>query len=197
MAKKYVWVVVALMVLTMVTILIEKGFRKEPKEEINQKEEVILDDKKDSESEVVVGDNPEIKPETTVSIPKGKLPAGSAPAVDPKEIQSKTWVWQKTVMSDGSVVIPKKIGIFTLEMKPDGNLSGKTDCNGFFGDYKIGTDGVISVGPLASTMMFCEGSQEREYTNAISTSSRYMLDESGNLVLLLQYDSGSVFFKKL
>lgn len=188
MAKKYTWVVVGLMVTTMIIVLVGKIFTREDnslnentKEEVTQKGE----------------DKAIAKPEdNSNNIPKGKLPAGSTPPANASLIEGVTWVWQKTVMGDGKTVVPKKEGVFTLLLKKDGNVSLKTDCNGGFGEYKIGSDGVISFGPLSSTMMYCEGSQESIYTNAISTSSRYMLDPSGNLVLLLQYDSGSVFFKK-
>jgi heat shock protein HslJ len=54
----------------------------------------------------------------------------------------------------------------------------------------------MNIGPLASTKMFCENSQEDVFTKAITQSNKYMIDGSGNLVLLLAYDSGSVLFKK-
>lgn len=262
MAKKYTWVVVGLMIITMIVILVGRIFTKEdntldknPKEEVTQKgedksisaifysvsgeqvqasflgdsvtftqknlgtitlkqaisasgaryansdESIIFWNKGDnvtiSQNNQVIFEGSTTKPENNSNnIPKGKLPSGSTPPANASLIEDVTWVWQKTVMGDGKTVVPKKEGVFTLLLKKDGNVSLKTDCNGGFGEYKIGSDGVISFGPLASTMMYCEGSQESIYTNAISTSNRYMLDSSGNLVLLLQYDSGSVFFKK-
>jgi len=138
-----------------------------------------------------------VQPEVTSSIPKGKLKAGSTPAGDPKIVESNTWIWQKTIMNDGTVVTPKKVGIFTLSFdSTKGSVSGRTDCNSFSGSYKMGSDGFIIFGPMASTLMFCEGSQESLFTGAINNSSKYMIDSSGNLVLLLFYDSGSVIFKK-
>ena len=138
-----------------------------------------------------------IKPEVTNSAPKGKLKAGSTPAGDPKIVESNTWIWQKTIMNDGTIVVPKRTDAFTLSFdSTKGNVSGRTDCNSFFGSYKMGSDGFITFGPIASTLMFCEGSQESSFTSAISNSSKYMIDGSGNLVLLLSYDSGSVIFKK-
>lgn len=140
--------------------------------------------------------NINVKTEVVNSIPKGKIPLGSIPSVDFKTVQSNTWIWQKTIMSDDTIIIPKKTGAFTLYFNSNGSVSGKTDCNSFSGSYKIGSDGIITFGPMASTLMYCEGSQESLFTKAINNSSRYMIDSSGNLVLLLTYDSGSVLFKK-
>ncbi len=140
-----------------------------------------------------------IKPEQPIAnnlVPKGKLPIGSLLPVDFSKIQSSTWFWEKTVMSNNITVIPKKANMFSITFSLDGNMSGKTDCNGFSGSYKIGSDGVITFGSLASTLMYCEGSQEQVFSNAVGMSNRYMLDPSGNLVLLLPYDSGSILFKK-
>ncbi len=127
---------------------------------------------------------------------KGKLPAGSAVPVDTQTLQSAAWVWQKTVMSDGSVVTPNKQGAFTLTFSPEGNISGKTDCNGFFGSYTLGSDGVIKFGPLGSTLMFCDGSQESVFTGAIAKADRYGKDSSGNLQLMLAGNAGVIYFAR-
>ncbi len=127
---------------------------------------------------------------------QGKLPSGSMGVATPQSVQSSTWVWQKTVLSDGSIVTPKKAGAFTLTFNADGNLSGKTDCNGFFGSYTFGSDGFIKFGALGSTLMFCGDSQEQVFTGVIAQSDRYGMDASGNLHLLLSGNAGTVYFVK-
>ena len=126
----------------------------------------------------------------------GKLPTGGTPSGDSKAVQGNAWVWQKTVMTDGSVVTPNKVGLFTLTFNHDGNLSGKTDCNGFFGSYTFGSDGFIKFGPLGSTLMFCEGSQELLFTGPVGKVDRYNVDGTGNLTLLLSGNSGTMYFVK-
>jgi heat shock protein HslJ len=111
-------------------------------------------------------------------------------------ITENTWVWEKTVMNDDTVITPKTPGVFTLNFKADRNMSGTTDCNGFSASYEISADGSLTIGPLASTKMFCEGSQEQEFTKYITTGLRIFFDQNQNLVLLLPYDSGSIIFKK-
>jgi|GEM_PF-1605074 len=132
----------------------------------------------------------------TPAVSQGKLPAGSTPPAAPAAIQSKTWIWQKTIMNEDTVITPKKAGAFTLTLGTDGKATGKTDCNSFFASYKIGSDGVITFSGIGSTLMFCEGSQESVFTGQIAKANQYMVDASGNLVLMLPYDSGSILFRQ-
>ena len=129
------------------------------------------------------------------SVPQGKLPAGSAAPGNPAALVG-TWVWQKTVMSDGSVITPKKPGVFALTLTSDGRASGKTDCNGFGGDYKVGSDGVLTFGPFMSTLMYCEGSQEGEFNGPLSKAQRYSFDAAGNLTIGLEEGAGAVVFTR-
>lgn len=129
-----------------------------------------------------------------IDVPKGKLPAGSQPVGNASIIQDQTWVWTETIANNDTSVTPKKAGAFTLTLNADGSANGTTDCNSFFTTYTIATDGIISFGPIGSTKMACEGSQEALFTDFISKTSRYTLDTNGNLVLLLGNDSGSVMF---
>jgi len=130
------------------------------------------------------------------AITQGKMGTGSKPPTNKEFIQGTTWIWDKTLLNDGSIVGPKKAGAFALTFSADEKVSVKTDCNGFFTSYQIGTDGFLTFGPMASTMMFCEGSQEAVFMKQVSDSNQYTLDKSGNLVLLINYDSGSILFKK-
>lgn len=125
-----------------------------------------------------------------------KLPAGGTLEGNTKEVQANTWVWQKTVMIDGTTVTPNKSGMFTLTFGADGNLSGKTDCNGFFGSYTFGSDGFIKFGPFGMTLMYCDGSQEAVFSSAIGNTDRYRIDGSGNLQLLLSGNAGTIYFVK-
>jgi heat shock protein HslJ len=131
---------------------------------------------------------------TTISVSSSpKLPAGSTPPGSSEAVIGSTWVWQTTVAKDAAVITPKKADAFTIVLSADNKITGKTDCNGFSGTYKIGSDGILSVGPLASTKMFCEGSQESVFTSAISKVQRYMVDAKG---LTLTTESGVMTFKK-
>jgi len=112
------------------------------------------------------------------------------------QLLNHIWVWDKTVMSNDDIIIPQKPKVFTLKFAKEKMVSGTTDCNNFFGPYNITEDHKITFGPLSSTLMFCEGSQESVFVSQISESNKFFFDEAGNLVLLLPFDSGSVIFKK-
>lgn len=117
--------------------------------------------------------------------------------LEPKtDIYSGTWVWEKTVMNDGTIVVPNIEDAFSLTFVMGGRVSGKTDCNGFTGNFAITQDGSIVFNQLVNTEMFCQDSQENIFLDEIQNVDRYLFDESGNLVLNLKLDSGSIYFKK-
>ncbi len=111
----------------------------------------------------------------------------------PELLQSKTWVWQKTVVIGETTITPNKPGIFTLTFQKDGKVIGKTDCNGFGGEYTLGVSGVLRFEPFMSTLMYCEGSQESAYNIVLGQTTRYAIDSTG--VLSLSGSAGTVYFK--
>lgn len=106
-----------------------------------------------------------------------------------------TWVWTQTLMNDDSLTTPATPGAFTITLNADGSVQGTTDCNSFMGSYEADTSN-FSFGALASTKMFCEGSQETTFTNSLANVGQYVFDENGNLVLNIMYDSGGIYFER-
>jgi heat shock protein HslJ len=105
-----------------------------------------------------------------------------------------TWVWQETIMNNDDVIAPVNPGDFTITFTEEGAY-GTTDCNNFSGSYDIASnEAAISFGPLMSTKMACEGSQEMAFTADLAEVSGYFLTETGSLALLLPFDSGSMIF---
>ena len=68
----------------------------------------------------------------------------------------------------------------TANFGKDGNLTGNAGCNDYNGPYKV--DGnKITIGPLASTMKFCNDpagvmDQEAQYLAALQTASTYRIE---------------------
>lgn len=107
-------------------------------------------------------------------------------------IQS-SWVWQSTVLADDTVIIPQNASTFTLNFdSAELRVQGTTDCNNFFGSFSI-NDNQISFGPLASTLMYCEDSQEQVFTGFLSQVTNASLTPDGVLTLLLG-DTGAVMY---
>ena len=96
--------------------------------------------------------------------------------------------------SDEGINPQPKSEAFTISFNKDGRVVGTTDCNNFMGGFTV--DGSkLSFGPLASTMMFCQDSQELEFTKLISETKSYLITDDGKLALELPFDSGSVIFE--
>lgn len=115
---------------------------------------------------------------------------------DPKKMSlgMKTWVWERTEMNDGTVVVPAKPGVFTVTFLPDGRLGVGTDCNSVGGSYTA-EGGSLFVTDMISTQMYCEGSQEGIFTTYLQDATTFTFTSKGELILDLKYDSGSVIFR--
>ncbi len=106
----------------------------------------------------------------------------------------KTWNWVRSEYNDGKVVTPKKADKFNLTFKSDKSFSASTDCNGVGGEYGI-KGSSITFTKMMSTLMYCEGSQEAEFSKMLQDASSYHFTSKGELVLDLKFDSGVVIFR--
>lgn len=104
----------------------------------------------------------------------------------------KTWNWVSTTYNDGKVVFPKKDS-FSITFK-NNQFSAKTDCNGVGGEYVLNGN-KISFERMMSTLMYCEGSQEADFSKMLSEVQSYLFTQKGELVLEFKMDSGSMVFK--
>lgn len=109
-------------------------------------------------------------------------------------LNMKKWVWVSALYDDERTVMPKEVGVFTLTFTNDGNFSASTDCNSMTGKYAAET-GTLVFGPIASTKMFCEGSQEIVFGELLRDTAGYHFTSKGELILDLKFDSGSVVFR--
>jgi heat shock protein HslJ len=115
---------------------------------------------------------------------------------DPKvmTLPMKKWTWVKTHMNDGTATTPKNIDAFTLTLTQEGRIHVTTDCNTMNGSYTT-KDTQLTFGALASTMMYCEGSQEQPFAAMLSEVTSYIFTKKGELVLEFKNDSGTMTFK--
>ena len=89
-----------------------------------------------------------------------------------------------------SVIIDTNL---TASFGKDGNLSGNAGCNNYNGSYTVNGN-QITIGPHASTMMFCEEpagtmDQEAQYLAALQTAATYQIE---NNVLELRTTDGAL-----
>ncbi len=106
----------------------------------------------------------------------------------------KKWEWVKTLYSDDKLVTPLKQNIFSITFKNDNTFSAKTDCNNIGGEYTV-KDNALNFSKMMSTKMYCEGSQEDDFSKMLNQTQNYLFDSKGELVLTMKFDSGSIFFK--
>lgn len=106
----------------------------------------------------------------------------------------KTWIWQSSLYNDGREITPKKAGVFTLTFN-EGEFTATTDCNQMGGTYETAPDNRITFSDIYMTKMFCEGSQETEFSQMLTNTSGYHFTSKGELILDLKFDSGSVILR--
>ncbi len=110
-------------------------------------------------------------------------------------LTAKEWVWVHALYNDGREVVPEEEGVFTLTFSSDGTeFTATTDCNQVAGSYTAQGE-ILSFGNMISTKMYCEGSQEVEFTRLLGDTAGFHFSPDGELILDLKFDSGSVRFR--
>lgn len=107
----------------------------------------------------------------------------------------KKWNWIQATYNDGRKIVPNKPTAFSLTFNNNGTFSATTDCNGIGGSYSVGADKRITFTNMVSTLMFCEGSQEGEFSQLLQNAAVYSFTSRGELLLDLKFDSGTAVFR--
>ncbi len=110
------------------------------------------------------------------------------------KLTMKTWNWISTEYNSAKTVTPKVKDKFTITFKADGSFSATTDCNSAGGQYGV-IDMGIKFDKIFSTLMACDNSQEADFLGMLQASMSYQFTSKGELVLKLENNKGSMFFK--
>ena len=111
--------------------------------------------------------------------------------VAPAALLNKSWKWIQTTYERGTGSAPRKADRFVLTFR-DSNFSATTDCNGIGGEYMVnGTS--MTLDKMISTQMYCEGSQEQEYSKMLIQVTGYSI-VNGELLLKLK-DGGTMLYR--
>ncbi|MDD5164927.1 MAG: META domain-containing protein [Candidatus Pacebacteria bacterium] len=108
-------------------------------------------------------------------------------------LTQQKWNWISIKYSNGANITPKIPSKFSLTFKKDGTFSASTDCNGVGGEYKT-TGSTIVFDKMMSTLMYCDGSQEGDFSKAIGEVSAYRFTSKGELIFDLKQNSGTMTF---
>ena len=110
-------------------------------------------------------------------------------------LQMHTWTWIKTVFNNDIVKEPSQAGDFTLSFTKEGRVSGTTDCNSFHGTVTVKKHKIHIGENMAMTRQFCAGSREMEFIEMLQNASSFFFTSRGQLIIELEYDSGSMIFQ--
>jgi heat shock protein HslJ len=109
--------------------------------------------------------------------------------VEQQVLGSTDWTWLRTELAGGTRM-DAPAGRFVLSFASDGTVRSTTDCNSLAGSFVV--DGnQLSFGPFTSTLMFCEGSKETDYSSQLSKTQSYLISGQGT-ELRLNTSDGSV-----
>ncbi|MDO9326136.1 MAG: META domain-containing protein [Methanoregula sp.] len=126
---------------------------------------------------------PAVQPATTPATqpPTIVVTAAATPAL-PTQLAGN-WVITAMGIQDGTAVIKPQSSQITLKFSADGTVSGNGGCNNYNGPFTVtGTTTPkgqgISIGPLASTKMFCQeySAQETTYLTILEKAMAYNVD---------------------
>ena len=105
-----------------------------------------------------------------------------APPAVPAQLAGN-WVVTTMGIQDGTTVIRPDSTDITLTFFADGTVAGNGGCNNYNGPFTLSGETTpkgkgISIGPLASTKMFCQAysSQETMYLNILQKAMAYNVD---------------------
>lgn len=109
-------------------------------------------------------------------------------------LDMKKWTWVNTNYQGGTTIVPKQVLAFAVDFLEDGKFSASTDCNRIAGTYVVKGKN-ITVSDMISTKMFCEGSQETEFSKMLSEATSFEFTSRGQLILTLSSNGGTMTFK--
>ncbi len=116
---------------------------------------------------------------------ESKEPVGD---MDMVQLEAPQWVLKSLLNQEGQLV-DALAGTFTSANFEDGQVNGNASCNNYFGGYEVDGNS-ISMGPLASTEMFCGNppgvmDQEMAFLSAMGSAAQFEID-AGQLIFFDQ-----------
>jgi heat shock protein HslJ len=98
--------------------------------------------------------------------------------------------WRATRFGVELADTPTQDQEFSLEIQGD-RLAGRSGCNRFVGAWKV-VDDVLEIGPLASTMMWCDGLMELERSFLSGLESARDIRRDGDRLEVLDGDGNAL-----
>lgn len=109
------------------------------------------------------------------------------------ELAGTAWRFVEPAAAEGDAAV----AVPTLRFAADGRLTGSDGCNALTGPWRVGDDGGLTLGPLASTRRACPGQGDavaRAVGTAVTATAAYRLTADVTLELL---DAGGATVARL
>ncbi len=104
------------------------------------------------------------------------------------QLQNTAWIWNETKQGEDTLVPASDKFVLSFA---ENSVMSRTDCNGLSGTYIVAENN-LTFSPFASTLMFCEESQEAEYVGALARATSFVR-ENQSLILNLE-GGGTMLF---
>jgi heat shock protein HslJ len=133
------------------------------------------------------------KTETPPPVPTSTAtPAPTPIVIDLNQLYANPWILVAYGDPANPTVVAGGVDL-TANFTPDGQLSGYGGCNSFSGSAQVATDGTMTIGPLATTLMACaEGmDQETAYLSALQNARSFSFSIEGRLQIKYGPESGA------
>jgi len=116
--------------------------------------------------------------------------------IDLNGIVGPVWRWVRTRQgNDTALTRPADAAGYTVQLKPDGTIHVRGDCNVGGGSFTL-KDAGLSIAITHSTRAACpEGSLEDSFIRDLNRTGRFLL-KNGRLYLDLKLDSGTMEFRE-
>ncbi len=110
------------------------------------------------------------------------------------KLTMKNWTWIKTTYNDGAEILPNKSEAFVLTFNQNGTFKATTDCNSLGGNYRTQADNLVFE-KINSTLMFCENSQETEFSAILNSTKTFTFTGKGELILNSKDENSHATFR--
>ena len=116
--------------------------------------------------------------------------------IDMHGIVGPVWRWVRTRQgNDTALTRPADAAGYTVQLKPDGSIHVRGDCNVSGGSFTL-NDAGLAIAVTHSTRAACpEGSLEDSFIRDLNRTGRFLL-KNGRLYLDLKLDSGTMEFRE-
>ena len=124
--------------------------------------------------------------------PAQSTPAPTPIVIDLNQLYANPWILVAYGDPANPTVVAGGVDL-TANFTPDGQLSGFGGCNTFSGPVQAATDGTMTIGPLATTLMACaEGmDQETAYLSALQSARSFSFSSEGRLQITYGPETGA------